>query len=149
MKSRNSIARAAIGATAAVAVVALLPSSASAKTVYTEKAHASKSSPKIDGHCLWLKSGHVDKPVAMACFKKAGHRFWVRDYKRDGMRVELRGQVNKNGAGYRCYGNYKAGWRKCTKIGKKMPGHAVFAWNISLNKGNKVIRVGDMKMSRT
>ncbi|TGA90713.1 hypothetical protein [Streptomyces sp. MZ04] len=149
MKSRSNIARAVIGVTAAAALVALVPNPASAQTVYREKAHATKGSPKIDNHCLSLKTGRENRLVGIACFKKAGNRMWVRDYRKDGQRVEIRGEVNKNGAGYRCYGNYKAGWRKCTKISKKMPNNAVFAWNIALTKKGKVTKAGEMRFSNT
>jgi hypothetical protein len=140
--------RAAVAAFAATALVASFPGAASAKTVYSEKASATKGSPKLDGHCNSVNRGR--KVAGMACFKKKGDRVWIRDRRADGLRVEVRGVVNSKGQpGFRCYGNYKGGWRICDSFDRKMAEGHVFLWYVTLLKGKKVVATSGEKMSMT
>ncbi|MFJ6749782.1 MULTISPECIES: hypothetical protein [unclassified Streptomyces] len=167
---RTSIARGAVAALAATTLMGSFAGSASAesdhspktahtqaadshqavhlkKKVYSQKARSSSKAPKFDAKCNSINNGR--KTAGMACFRKKGDRVWIRDTARDGMRIEVRGTVNSNGQpGYRCYGNYKGGWKVCNFDRQMAEGH-VFLWYVSKWKGSKIKGTSDEKMLQT
>ncbi|MFG2828685.1 hypothetical protein ACGFWI_14700 [Streptomyces sp. NPDC048434] len=151
---RSMIARGAVAALAATTLAGSFAGSASAqqtvhtkKTVHSQKARATKKSPKLDGGCNFINNGR--KTAGVACFKKKGDRVWLRDKARDGMRIEVRGSVNSKGQpGFRCYGNYKGGWKVCNFDRKMAEGH-VFLWYVTKWKGSKLKGTSGEKMMQT
>lgn len=129
----------------AVALIVLVPTTASAVPVHAKKARPTSGSPGNSGHCGSVLGGGKD--AGFACFKKKGDRFWVKDNANDGHHVELRGAVNTSGDGFRCIGSGR-GWQICD-FSSEMPEGASFAWYTVLCDGNKVVRTGSEKFSYT
>ncbi|MFE9772984.1 hypothetical protein ACFYOV_15120 [Streptomyces sp. NPDC005931] len=148
MKLRTAL----IGTGAPLALVALLGTTASAATLYTERATAAGSSPTIDAHCLTVPGYENPRAIAgTACFKHYGDRFWIKDNLADGHHIEMRGQVNTTGDNFRCYelSGSSAGWQICDSFSDNIPENAVLAWNIGLWEGNDLLRVGSERWSPT
>lgn len=141
------VRKSAVVAGLAAAALAFSPDSALAATVYTEKA-TSASSITVDANCSFVYNSK-GQLAGMGCFKASGDKFYVRDYLADGHHVEMRGQINTNGNGFRCYetGGTAAGWQVCDSFWDNIPENAVLAWTASVWEGDDLLYSGQLKLS--
>ncbi|MDK1472534.1 hypothetical protein QNO07_03675 [Streptomyces sp. 549] len=145
---RKQLAHTAGIVATALALVMLLPGSASAKTIHFEKARKTSSTIKFDANCLEVLTGR--QAVGLACFQRKGTKLWVKDLKKDGAHIEIRGEVlDRKRDGFRCYGTGGGGspWHVCDSFGPKMSKGHYFAWSIVLVDGEKIVGGGEMKLS--
>lgn len=130
-----------------------LGTSASAATLYTERASATGTSPTLDANCNEVNGYENSRATAgLACFRPLGDKFYVRDTLADGHHIEVRGTVNRTGDKFRCYelSGSSAGWQVCDSFADEIPEHSTIYWEIGLWEGSTLLRTGgDAKFSST
>jgi hypothetical protein len=137
----------ALVAAAATAIVGLTPGTASARTIWSEYAGPA-SAPTVDGNCSFIY-GPDRRLAAVGCFKASGDKFYIKDAAADGHHVEIRGQINTNGDGFRCY-EYRgasAGWLVCDSFWDNIPENAVVAWWLGVWEGDDLLYSSALKLS--
>ncbi|MEU6354223.1 hypothetical protein ABZ896_33675 [Streptomyces sp. NPDC047072] len=142
---RNALLPTTVTAIAA-SLVLMTPGSASAQTVHTEQATPS-GTPSIDANCAWVSGGGHDRGIA--CFKASGDKFYVKDLYSDGHHVEVRGEDNVSGDGYRCWenGGTAAGWQVCDSFWDDISENATVSWVVSVYEGSDILWSGPFKFS--
>ena len=135
-----------VGVTASVLLVGA--GTASAQVVYEARASVVSSEPPVGCGSIV----YVDRVAAgRACFTQNGDRFWIRDLRADGLRVEMRAQVSPTGDGFRCYASRGSdvAWQRCDGFYDKIPEPGGIAYTVSLWEGDQQKYVGNLISTST
>jgi hypothetical protein len=147
------LATSVVVTTTAFALVTFLGTSASAATLYTERASSTSTTPTLNANCNEVTGYENPRATAgLACFRPLGDKFYVRDTLGDGHHIEVRGTVNRTGDNFRCYelGGASAGWQVCDSFADEIPENSTIYWEIGLWEGSKLLGTGgDPKFSST
>ncbi|GAA2072641.1 hypothetical protein GCM10009801_25370 [Streptomyces albiaxialis] len=103
-----------------------------------------RGGPSTNRNCIWVRKNGGSVTLGKVCFRAKGDKFWVKDYRSDGMHIVMRAMYSGNPQtkfDCRDYKGKRAGWTVC-KFSRQMKENRRININALAYKGNDLKYAG-------